>query len=81
VLIAVAPFALACHALPQTEGIARWWWRAFTAILAIQSAQAVVPPPRWLAPAVAAQARPLPAPLRLPATAISPAGIISLSGA
>ncbi|HEY7146968.1 MAG TPA: hypothetical protein VH637_22205 [Streptosporangiaceae bacterium] len=42
VLIAVAPLALACHALPQTEGVARWWWRAFTAILAIQSAQAIV---------------------------------------
>jgi len=42
VLIAVAPLALACHALPQAEGIARWWWRAFLGILAIQSAQAVV---------------------------------------
>ena len=42
VLIAVAPLALACHALPQAEGIARWWWRAFAGILAIQSAQAVV---------------------------------------
>jgi len=42
VLIAIAPLALACHALPQTEGLARWWWRAFAAILAIQAAQAVV---------------------------------------
>ncbi len=42
VLIAVAPLALACHALPQTEGIARWWWRAFAGVLLIQSAQAVV---------------------------------------
>jgi hypothetical protein len=42
VLIAIAPLALACHALPQTEGIARWWWRAFAGILAIQAAQAVV---------------------------------------
>jgi hypothetical protein len=42
VLIAIAPLALACHALPQTEAIARWWWRAFAAILAIQAAQAVV---------------------------------------
>ena len=42
VLIAVAPLALACHALPQAEGIARWWWRAFAGILAIQCAQAVV---------------------------------------
>jgi len=42
VLVAMAPLALACHALPQTEGIARWWWRAFAGILAIQSAQALV---------------------------------------
>jgi hypothetical protein len=41
-LIAVAPLALACHALPQTEGIARWWWRAFAGLLLIQSAQALV---------------------------------------
>ncbi len=26
ILIAGAPLALMCHALPQTEGIARWWW-------------------------------------------------------
>jgi hypothetical protein len=42
VLIVIAPLALACHALPQAEGIARWWWRAFAGILAIQCAQAVV---------------------------------------
>ena len=42
VLLAVAPLALACHALPQTEGIARWWWRAFAGVLAIQAAQAIV---------------------------------------
>lgn len=42
VLLAMAPLALACHALPQTEHIARWWWRAFTGVLAIQSAQALV---------------------------------------
>ncbi len=42
VLIAMAPLALACHALPQTEGFARWWWRAFAGILAIQAAQALV---------------------------------------
>ena len=33
---------MACHALPQTEGMARWWWRAFTGVWAIQAAQAVV---------------------------------------
>lgn len=42
VLVAVAPLALACHGLPQTEHVARWWWRAFTGTLAIQSAQALV---------------------------------------
>jgi hypothetical protein len=42
ILLAVAPLALACHALPQTEQLARWWWRAFTGVLLIQSAQAIV---------------------------------------
>lgn len=46
----------------------------------VPAPEGVLPPPAWLAPAVAAQARPLPAPLRLPATAISPRGVISLGG-
>jgi hypothetical protein len=41
-LIVIAPLALACHALPQTESAARWWWRAFAGVLLIQAAQAVV---------------------------------------
>ncbi|GAB3979273.1 hypothetical protein GCM10029978_074210 [Actinoallomurus acanthiterrae] len=41
-LIAAAPLALACHALPQTEGIAKLWWRAFAGVLAVQIAQALV---------------------------------------
>ncbi len=41
-LIGAAPLALACHALPQTEGLAKLWWRAFTGVLAIQVAQALV---------------------------------------
>lgn len=41
VLIVSAPLALACHALPQTEGIAYWWWRAFGALLAIQLGQSL----------------------------------------
>ena len=41
-LAAVAPLALACYALPQTGWAARWWWRALTACLAIQVAQALV---------------------------------------
>lgn len=42
VLIVAAPLALACHALPQTDGVARWWWRAFFAVLAIQLGQSLV---------------------------------------
>jgi hypothetical protein len=33
-LVAAAPLALICHALPQTEGLARLWWRATAACLA-----------------------------------------------
>ncbi|WP_436778216.1 hypothetical protein [Yinghuangia sp. YIM S09857] len=40
-LAACAPLALACHASPATEGLARLWWRAFGGCLAIQLAQAV----------------------------------------
>ena len=40
ILIAGAPLALMFHALPQTEGIAGWWWRAFGACLAIQVGRA-----------------------------------------
>ncbi|WP_123678055.1 hypothetical protein [Couchioplanes caeruleus] len=42
VLVGIAPLALACHATPQTEGIAHTWWRAFGACLGLQVAQAVV---------------------------------------
>lgn len=41
ILIAGAPLALMCHALPQTEAVARWWWRAFTGVLAIQLCQSL----------------------------------------
>lgn len=41
-LIGAAPLALACHALPQTEGLARLWWRSMAGVLAIQVAQALV---------------------------------------
>lgn len=41
-LIVAAPLALACHALPQTEGAARLWWRAYTGCLAIQVGQSLV---------------------------------------
>ena len=41
VLIAGAPFVLMFHALPQTEGIAYWWWKAFGGCLAIQVGQSL----------------------------------------
>ncbi len=41
-LVVAAPMALVCHALPQTEGLARLWWRAFVGTLAVQVAQSLV---------------------------------------
>ncbi|MEU6965610.1 hypothetical protein [Streptomyces chrestomyceticus] len=41
ILIAGAPLALMCHALPHTDGIARWWWRAFAGLLGVQLAQSL----------------------------------------
>lgn len=41
-LTAAAPLALACHALPYTDGLARLWWRSLAGVLAIQVAQALV---------------------------------------
>ncbi|MFL1431548.1 MULTISPECIES: hypothetical protein [unclassified Nocardiopsis] len=41
-LTAVAPLALACHALPQTDGVARMWWRSMGALLVVQIGQALV---------------------------------------
>lgn len=41
-LVIAAPLALICHALPQTDGLARLWWRAVTGMLAIQVAQSLV---------------------------------------
>ncbi|WP_331738711.1 hypothetical protein [Embleya sp. NBC_00896] len=40
-LAAVAPLALAGHATPFTEGMARVWWRAFIGTLIMQFAQSV----------------------------------------
>lgn len=40
VLVCAAPLMLLAHALPQTEGLARLWWRGMTAALAVQVAQA-----------------------------------------
>jgi hypothetical protein len=41
VLIVAGPLALAGHGLPQTEALARWWWRATTACLAVPVAQSL----------------------------------------
>lgn len=40
-LTAAGPLALACHALPQTEGVAKLWWRAFAGCLAVQVGQSL----------------------------------------
>lgn len=42
VLVAGAPLALACHALPKAEGLARLWWRAFAGCFGVQIGQALV---------------------------------------
>jgi hypothetical protein len=41
-LVCAAPLMLLCHALPQTDGLARLWWRALIAALGVQVAQALV---------------------------------------
>jgi hypothetical protein len=41
VVAATAPIALLCHALPQTDTVARTWWRALGACLLVQVLQAV----------------------------------------
>jgi hypothetical protein len=40
VLTAAAPLALACHALPHTDAVARQWWRSFAGCLATPVLQA-----------------------------------------
>jgi hypothetical protein len=39
VLTAFAPLALACHGLPQTDPVARVWWRSYTGVLAVPVGQ------------------------------------------
>ncbi|MEV0430599.1 hypothetical protein [Micromonospora sp. NPDC050495] len=39
VLTAVAPLALACHALPQTDPVAQLWWRSYSGVLAVPVVQ------------------------------------------
>ena len=40
-LVCAAPLMLLAHGLPQTEGLARLWWRAMLAALGVQIAQAL----------------------------------------
>jgi hypothetical protein len=39
VLTGIAPVALACHGLPQLDGVARFWWRSLLATLGTVTAQ------------------------------------------
>ena len=41
-LVCAAPLFLLAHALPQTDGLARLWWRGMAAALGVQVAQAFV---------------------------------------
>ena len=38
----MSPLALATYALPQTDEIARTWWRVFSALLFVQVVQALL---------------------------------------
>jgi hypothetical protein len=40
-LVCAAPLMLIAHGLPQTEGMARFWWRAMLAALGVQAGQAL----------------------------------------
>lgn len=40
-LVCAAPLMLLAHALPQTDGLARLWWRSMAAALTVQVAQAL----------------------------------------
>ncbi|XVS62031.1 hypothetical protein ACQPYE_27685 [Actinosynnema sp. CA-299493] len=41
ILLAGAPLPLMCHGLPQTEGLAYWYWRAGAGVLGIQVGQSL----------------------------------------
>jgi hypothetical protein len=85
---AAAPFALAAVvvALGRRDGLsldrllAAALRQARSPRRLVTAADGVIPPPQWVDPAVAAQAGPLPAPLRLPAAGISAGGAIDLGG-
>jgi hypothetical protein len=42
VLVVAAPLALACHSLPQLDGLARLWWRSLLGTVGTQLLQALV---------------------------------------
>lgn len=42
ILIISGPLFLMCHALPHTDPLARWWWKAVIATLGVQVGQALV---------------------------------------
>jgi hypothetical protein len=42
ILIISGPLFLMCHALPHTDPIARWWWKALSLTAAIQLGQSLV---------------------------------------
>jgi len=42
VLVIAGPLFLMFHALPHTDPLAQWWWKATTAVLAIQVGQSLV---------------------------------------
>jgi hypothetical protein len=83
---AAAPFAVAAVVvtLGARDGLSADRWlaaglrQARTPRRQVPAPEGIPPLPGWLAPAAAAQARPLPAPLHLPADAISPTGALSL---
>ncbi|WP_226353026.1 hypothetical protein [Pseudonocardia sp. ICBG601] len=42
VVVAAGPLVVMWHALPHTDPLARWWWRALAGLLSIQVVQALV---------------------------------------
>ncbi len=85
---AAAPFAVAAVvvALGRRDGLsldrllAAALRQARSPRRLVTAPEGVSPPPPWVDPALAGQAGPLPAPLRLPATGISARGTIDLGG-
>jgi PrgI family protein len=87
-IAAAAPFAVAALALAvgRRDGLSidRLLAAAIRQARAprrlVPAPEGVAPPPAWASQAAGARAGPLPAPLRLPAGAISPDGVVGLGG-